>query len=196
MQTDQAIEKLKKFIFDASENTKIKIGDNVKRGHLRSLSTEVEDGVAVFLLDILPDGYKAYVDPSIKVDNKTHRPDILIIDKNNNVKILVETKTNMGWCRNATEECEKILHKHDEMVRKGAITCTFSDKTTANVNYSTNVSIFLVSFTDDNCSADKHKRNRIVAESNSIKYFCLFSGWYDELKNLEIQQFADEIRGA
>ena len=40
------------------------------RGHLRALSTEIEDGIAAFLLDILPEGYKAYVDASVRVGKK------------------------------------------------------------------------------------------------------------------------------
>ena len=193
MEVDTAIETLKSYILEEFKKTKVKERPNMVRGHLRALSTEIEDGIAAFLIDILPEGYKAYVDSSVRVGKKTHRPDILIIDENDNVKALVEVKTNMGWCRNATSEIDKILFKHNEMVRKGTITCKFSNDPTVSVNYSSDVPVFLVAFTNDNCGIDKHKKNRNVANANNIKYHCLFSGWYWNLSNLEIQQFANEI---
>lgn len=85
------------------------MGYNITRGHLGTLSTEIEDDVAIFLLDILPAGYKAFVDCSVNIDGESHRPDILILDASNNVRFLVEVKTNMGWCRDASGKLEKFF---------------------------------------------------------------------------------------
>lgn len=194
MEIDIAIESLKSYIVKEYEKTKTKIRPNMVRGHLRALSTEIEDGIAAFLLDILPEGYKAYVDASVRVGKKTHRPDILIIDDKNNVKALVEVKTNMGWCRDASKEIEKILFKHNEMISEGNVTCKFSNDHTVGVCYSDNVPVYLVAFTSKNCGDEQHGNNRKIAKSKRVNYYCLFSGWYDDsLIPLEINEFAKEI---
>jgi hypothetical protein len=83
---DVAIDSLKKYIAAEFANTKKVIRHNLHRGHLRALSTEIEDGIAAFLSDILPLDYKIYVDASVRVGRKTHRPDILVIDNENQVR--------------------------------------------------------------------------------------------------------------
>lgn len=190
---DEAMESLKKYIEGELKKTQTKIHPNMVRGHLRALSTEIEDGIAAFLMDILPDGYKAYVDASMRVGEKTHRPDILIIDNKNKVKALVEVKTNMGWCRNAECEIGKICDKHKEMFLKGNIPCKFSNAPQAEVCYSKDVPVYLVAFTSHNCRDISHEKNRKIADEKKVKYYCLFSGWYDDLEPREIKNFADEI---
>lgn len=195
MNVDSAIKLLKEYIVSQYNNSKNSIRENISRGHLRSLSTDIEDGIAGFLLDILPEGYLAYVDVSVQIDNKKHRPDILIVDAENNVRAFIEVKANMGYCRDATKELNKILLKHKEMSSKGKITCTLSSKVKNTVNYSQEVEVFLVSFTSSNCSEKKHENNRRTSECKKIKYYCLFSGWYSEnLENLDIMEFANKIR--
>lgn len=195
MSVNAAIDALKKYILQEFQKTKITIRPNLHRGHLRALSTEIEDGIAAFILDVLPEGYKVYVDASVRVGKKTHRPDILIVDDNANVKALVEVKTNMGWCRDASAEIDKILFKHNEMVSIGTITCKFSNDATVTASYENNVPVFLVAFTSENCGNSRHDNNRNVAKSKNVKYYCLFSGWYgDALADADIKDFAAEIQ--
>ena len=195
MDINLAIDSLKKYIFQEFQKTKVTIRPNLHRGHLRALSTEIEDGIAAFLLDILPQDYKVYVDASVRVGRKTHRPDILIVDNQHVVRALVEVKTNMGWCRDASSEIDKILAKHTEMISSGTITCKFSNDTTVTAVYTPNVPVFLVAFTNENCGADRHEANRSTATSKNVKYFCLFAGWYgDELSEADIKNFAADIQ--
>ncbi len=195
MRVNAAIDSLKKYILQEFQKTKITIRPNLHRGHLRALSTEIEDGIAAFLLDILPEEYKVYVDASVRVGRKTHRPDILVVDENDKVKALVEVKTNMGWCRDASAEIDKILFKHNEMVSNGTITCKFSNDATVTASYENSVPVFLVAFTSENCGSSRHENNRNVAKSKNVKYYCLFSGWYgDVLTDLDIKAFAVEIQ--
>ena len=192
--TDVAIASLKNYIATEFANTKKAIRHNLHRGHLRSLSTEIEDGIAAFLSDIIPADYQIYVDASVRVGSKTHRPDILIVDNKGTVRALVEVKTNMGWCRDASAEIDKILFKHSEMISSGTITCKFSNEASATVAYTANVPVFLISFTNENCGTSKHIANRNVANARNVKYFCLFSGWYgDKLDDADIRDFAAEI---
>ena len=195
MNVSEAIDSLKNYILQKFEETTKTIHPNLHRGHLRALSTEIEDGIAAFLLNILPEGYRAFVDASVHIGRKTHRPDILIIDNNDCVKALIEVKTNMGWCRNATAEIDKILFKHGEMLSKGNIVCKFSHDETATVAYETNVPVFLVAFTSDNCNLKMHNNNKTIAIGKNVKYYCLFSGWYSSVLNeAGIIEFAKEIK--
>lgn len=195
MDVTVAIDSLKKYILQEFQKTKITIRQNLHRGHLRALSTEIEDGIAAFILDILPEGYKVYVDASVRVGKKTHRPDILVVDNNSKVRALVEVKTNMGWCRDATGEIDKILFKHNEMISAGTVTCKFSNDETVTALYGTCVPVFLVAFTNENCGQSKHIANQEEAKRKNVKYYCLFSGWYgDELSEADIQNFATEIQ--
>lgn len=192
---DVAIDSLKNYIATEFANTKKTIRNNLHRGHLRALSTEIEDGIAAFLSDILPSDYQIYVDSSVRVGSKTHRPDILVIDKAGKVRALVEVKTNMGWCRDASAELDKILFKHSEMISNGTITCKFSNEASAFATYTANVPVFLVAFTNENCGTRKHKANRSIADAKNVKYYCLFSGWYgDKLNDADIRDFATEIQ--
>ncbi len=195
MDVSAAIASLKKYILQEYQKTKASIRPNLYRGHLRVLSSEIEDGIAAFLLDILPENYKIYVDSSVRVGRKTHRPDILVVDNNDKVRALVEVKANMGWCRDASGEIDKILDKHKDMISNGAITCKFSHEATVTAVYGVDVPVFLVSFTNENCGLGHHNANRMIACSKNIKYYCLFSGWYDdELSEAEIEEFAAELQ--
>ena len=197
MDISTATKILKNYIAEEFAKTKNIIRSNLHRGHLRPLSTEIEDGIAAFLLDILGEGYQVYVDASVRVGGKTHRPDILVVDVNNQVKALVEVKTNMGWCRDASGEIGKILYKHTEMISSGTIVCKFSNDKTVDALYTNDVLVFLVSFTDENCGNGKHEYNRCSAKEKGINYYCLFSGWYgDELQDAGIKEFADKILGS
>ena len=196
MDISTATKALKSYIAEEFAKTKNTIRANLHRGHLRALSTEIEDGIAAFLLDILGEGYKVYVDASVRVGGKTHRPDILVVDVNNRVKALVEVKTNMGWCRDASGEIGKILHKHEEMLSNGKIVCKFSNDKTVDALYTNDVLVFLVSFTDENCGAGRHECNRSAAKEKGVNYYCLFSGWYgDVLQDAGVKEFADRIVG-
>ena len=46
----------------------------------------------------------------------------------------------------------------------------------------------------ENCDKNSHKKNRLNASKASIKYFTLFDGWYDNLSNNEIINFANELQ--
>ena len=193
METIEAITKLKKYVYDRFEETKVKEGPNIIRGHLRALSTEIEDGVAIFLLDILPEGYKAFVDCSVNIEGESHRPDILVLDESNNVRFLIEVKTNMGWCRDASGELEKILHKHEHMKSVKNFACKFSYHSEEIVHYPDDVKVYLVPFTKSNEKEKKHESNKIKASEVGIKYFKLFDKWYWNLENKDITAFAADI---
>lgn len=193
MELNNAIDKLKKYISEVYQNTGSKIGTNIYRGHLRSISTDIEDGIAIFISDILPKDYKIFLDSSVHVDGKKNRPDLLVIDGNNNVKAMVEIKANMGWCRDASVVIDDIILNDSKFKTIRVLNCEFSRESNQVIFYNENVKLFLISLTDKNCSMKNHEANKLYASNLDVFQFNLFSGWYESLSNCEIEEFGNEI---
>ncbi len=193
MDTIQAIDNLKQYIEAIYNRTGEKIGANIYRGHLRSISTDIEDGIAIFVAGILPDSYKILIDASIHVDGKNNRPDLLIVDGENRVKALVEIKANMGWCRNASRVIDHIISNDAKFIKQKNLSCEFSKDDELDITYHEGVKRFLIALTNENCTAKDHQANQAYASANGVSYYCLFSGWYNSLSNFEIAEFAEKL---
>lgn len=193
MNKTTAVEALKSRIKTVWNETRSSIRSNISRGHSRSISTDVEDSVAIFISDILDDKIEIFIDSSIRVD-KIHRPDILIV-KDNKVIALIELKAQMGWCRKANKVIDdEILRMHTIFSEAQNLNCKFSNKDMRKVEYDENVRLFLISLTASNVIEEKIKENIKYAKSKGISHFLLFDGWYYELKDRDIDKFADELQ--
>ena len=193
MNKEEAIKGLKNYIETIYADTKKQLKTNIYRGHSRSISTDIEDAIAIFISDILhEDKYKILSDPSIYINHKKHRPDILVVDKNNEVILLIEIKAQMGYCRDASPVLNDMIKNNDMLKKEIQLECEFSKKEAITVLYK-NPKLLLVALTDGNCSKEKHIKNKDYAKSINIYQFNLFSGWYDNLSNCEISDFYDFI---
>lgn len=192
MEIVDCIEKLKNEIEDIYNKTKKSIGNNIYRGHSRTISTDIEDYIALFISRMQP-SCKILLDPSIRIERKTHRPDLLVINNKNEIIAMIEIKANMGWCRNASGTIEKILAKDCIFKNAKIINCEFSNDGRYDVIYSDVVKLFSILLTKGNCSDKNHKRNKECAKNNNVYQFNLFDGWYDSLINCEIEEFAKQI---
>ena len=193
MNKEEAIKGLKNYIETIYADTKNELKTNIYRGHSRSISTDIEDAIAIFISDILhEDKYKILSDPSIYINHKKHRPDILVVDKNNEVILLIEIKAQMGYCRDASPVLNDMIKNNDMFKKEIQLECEFSKKEAITVLYK-NPKLLLVALTDGNCSKEKHIKNKDYAKSINIYQFNLFSGWYDNLSNCEISDFYDFI---
>ena len=192
MDINIAIEELKKYIYNSYKATSERIGPNIYRGHLRSLSTEIEDGIALFVSIILPK-CKIFLDPSIHIDRKNNRPDLLVVNENNEVVAMIEIKSNMGWCRNAKGVIDGIINNDNKLSNAKSLYCEFSRESSQIVTYGNNVKLFLIALTDGNCSAKNHVNNKAYAATTKVKQYNLFSGWYDKLFDCEVAAFAAEL---
>lgn len=163
MNVSNAVEKLKLYIYTSYKSTYQKIDSNIYRGHLRSLSTEIEDGIALFISGILS-GYKVFIDPSIHIDGKNNRPDLLVVNNDNLVFAMIEIKSNMGWCRNASNVINNIIANNEKFSNKQFLECEFSRDEKQIVFYGKDVKLFLISFTNGNCSENKHEINKLYAK--------------------------------
>jgi len=192
----KSIDELKSNINEIYKTTYKKLANNIYKGHLRTMSFDVEDQITIFLSKILPNGYKFFIDPQISVNKKNHRPDMLIINKDNNVVAMLEIKAQMGYCRNASWVIDKII-EYDNKFKNSQLNCNLKvEEEPYNyqaVNYGSNVKLFLISFSDWNCSAANHKNNIEYAKSKNVFYYTLFSGWYNSLENIDIEDFARKI---
>lgn len=204
MRIEQAIEILKKRVKKVYNKSRCQVSKRIYRGHSANMSAAIENEIALFLQNILPKNYEFYIDPSIKID-KTHRPDILIIDNKKidnkkNVKAIIELKSNIGYCRNAKEVLSKLKSIHNIFIKKKDLTCSFSlkdesDKSiTKKISYPKNTKCFFVIYTGRNCPEKYHKNNREIAKKKDLKYFILFNEGYGNPQKYEIEQFANEIK--
>lgn len=187
-----AIDRLKMNIYDSYESTYKKLGSNIYRGHLRALSTEIEDAIALFISEILPN-CKVFIDPSIYINGKNNRPDILVVNEKNEAIFMIEVKANMGWCRNASGVMNDIIENNLKFAEGNKLKCEFSREESQEIIYRDDVKLFLISFVDGNCSKKKHDLNKKYASERGIYHFSLFSGWYDNLNNCDIDFFQKEL---
>ena len=201
MLTNAAIKTLKDNIQKNYDETKQQLRDNVYRGHLRSISADVENFIGAFISDICNKNYKIFIDSSIRIGEKTHRPDILIVN-NNKVVALIEIKTHMGYCRDASSIVKnEILEKHKIFTETNNLTCKFNIydqqknkiEKVEKIYYDNTVKLFLVSCTSANCGETWHNSNKKCANSNGIDYLVLFNNWYNNLEDREICNFAQKL---
>lgn len=193
MKTEEAIQGLKSYIETAYAKTMEPIAPAIVRGHLRSISTDIEDGIALFVSHILPEGYRLMLDPSIHVGGVNNRPDLLVVDESNAVRAMIEIKANMGWCRNASSVLDDIVSNDVKFKSQGSICCEFSRGDSITVSYGDGVKLFLIALTDGNCPEKKHIANKAYADSVGVHQYNLFSGWYGGLAPLEAETFAAEL---
>lgn len=193
MNIDNAIEKLKTYNRGIYHSTYQKMGPNIYRGHLRSMSTHIEDGIALFVADILPSDYKFFIDPSIRLCGKNNRPDLLIVDENENVTAMVEIKANIGWCRDTSEVVNHIVNIDSQMKTQKDLKCIYSNKEYRMLHYGKDVKLFLAVFSGENGSGKFSESNKVYASDHSVYQFILFSGWYEALTNGEVEEFGREL---
>ena len=191
---NQAIENLKNNIARAYDSTSNKLSSNIVRGHLRSISTDIEDAIALFVSEILPKDYMIFLDPSIHVDGKNNRPDLLVVNAESQVVAMIEIKANMGWCRDARGVIDDIIINDQKFQNKHSLQCEFSTQEPITVSYGSGVKLYLLSLTDGNCPSSKHLLNKQYASEKGVMQFNLFSGWYDSLQNLEVEDFIKTIK--
>ncbi len=193
MKKEDAINKLISYIKGVYDGVNNKISPNIYRGHLRSISTDIEDGIALFISNIMPEGYKVFLDPSIHVDGANNRPDLLVVNDKNETVAMIEVKANMGYCRNAKDVIDNIVRNDEKFSKLGSLYCEFSRETSQTISYGDNVKLFLIALTDKNCSDKHHKANKDYAAKTKVHQYNLFSGWYGNLIPCEIEKFANDI---
>ena len=190
---DKLTNELKDNISKVWTETKENIGENIFRGHTRSISSDVEDAIAVFTSSVLENKFEIYIDSSVTVNKKTNRPDFLII-KDGKVVALAEIKSNMGCCRNATDTINKIYEMNERFKNAGTIECKFSNQESRTVKYSKDTKLLLIALTSQNGGKTASiMKNINYAKSKDINHFLLFNGWYDNLTNRDIDQYVSKL---
>lgn len=193
MDINNAIKNLKNGICKVWNDTKGKLRPNVFRGHSRAISTDVEDLIGLFVSDIFDDDFNILIDSSVHVDT-THRPDMLVVN-NGKVVAMIEVKTQMGWCRNASGVIDnEIVRMHNIFCETKNLTCKFSNDVDQQVTYDKDVKLFLIALTSQNgANPEQHIKNVEYAKSRGVDHFILFDGWYNSLVNKDINSFAEEL---
>lgn len=193
MQQKDLVEELKNGIRDIWEETRNNIASNIIRGHSRSISTDVEDMIALFISKEFDNKVKIFIDPSITISSKTYRPDLLVI-RNDKVIALVEIKANLGWCRDASIVIEEELVTRQKVFSEAdQIECKFSiTKTSETVSYDDNVKMYLIALTSEN-GGKLEAENKAYAKKHGVNHYILFNGWYNNLEPREIDDFIKDL---
>ena len=184
------------YIEEAYKSTAKQLARNIFRGHLRSISSDIEDGIAIFISKALPQDYKLFLDPTINIDNRINRPDLLVVDSHDNVAAMIEIKANMGWCRDAMPTIDNIIKKDTLFRSTKKLICEFSNKKIVEVSYEKGVKLYLISLTDKNCSGKRHEQNKQYALNNNVHYYNLFTEWYDSLQVKDAEVFLSDLKGS
>lgn len=187
-----SIETLKTSINNVFNATKQSTRHNIWRGHSRSISTDIEDNIAILIAEELPENYKLYIDPSIYIGGKIHRPDLVVSNENDEVIFVIEIKANMGWCRDATAVIDSMVNNHSNFLAAGLLDCKLSSGDRFRLKYQNNVKLFLIALTDAN--GGKYESNKKIAYTKGVSHYCLFSGWYNNLQEKDISSFIAEIK--
>ena len=106
---------------------------------------------------------------------------------------MIEIKSNMGWCRNAMQVIDDIVSNDNKFRAERNLYCEFSRENSQQVKYGDDVKLFLIALTDGNCTAKNHAANKAYAVSKNVYQYNLFSGWYGNLSDCEIVNFANEL---
>lgn len=139
---NEAIELLIQDIHDIYNETKRKLKPNIYRGHSRSISTDIEDHISIFISSLLSSNFKLLIDPSIHTNNRGRRPDLLIANENDEVLAMVEMKANMGYCIDVRSVLNEMIDNHSTFINISSLTRKFSEDETQNVTYNNNVKLF------------------------------------------------------
>ena len=186
---------LKDSIRSIHNDTKKRLKDRIVRGHSRSISTDIENNITLFLFKLLPEGFRYYLDPTVKANGHTSRPDLLIIDESNTVYALVEIKSNMGYCRDARPVIDKMIENDLNYRTERNLKCEFSsEEESFTVTYDEKVKKIIISLTKANCKDEKHENNKAYARSRGVSYYNLFTNWYNALEDYEIDSLIEEIQ--
>jgi len=193
---EKAIEKLIKKLRENYDNNGIidrKYDNKIIRGHKVAMSSIIENELAIFLSEILDEKYQFLIDWTVN----NRRPDLLIINtENNKCELIIEIKSNMGYCRKLSQSQLNDLVNEREMF-KNSITIKSKESNKDNpqsISGNKNIKLIFVSSTSDNSSEENHITNKKELKKYNIEYFCLFEGWYDNLKQKEIQDFIESIK--
>ncbi len=175
------------------EELKKPLGANIIRGHIPSASAIAENQLAIMISKAVPE-CRLILDTSIYVNKKNHRPDLMIIDGGNNVVAMIEVKSNMGYCRWADNVIDSMTENDTAFKNEKTLICQFSgDQQNMEIFYGSDVKLFLVAVSGENCNEKYHIHNKEYAKQNNVEYYILFDGWYNDLKRKEINDFLSEI---
>lgn len=73
--------------------------ENIFRGRSKTISSELEELTAYYIMVNSNNTFKYFIDQPIKMDNSTRYPDIVIQQKDGTIKDLIDIKADTGWFR-------------------------------------------------------------------------------------------------
>ena len=107
---------------------------------------------------------------------------------------MLEIKSNMGWCRNASKVVDSMVFYDKKFKEEKILNCEFSNNNNRQLaHYNKEVKLFLISLTKGNCADKYHEQNKKYAPGKKVPFYNLFDDWYDSLTDYEIKNFVNDI---
>jgi hypothetical protein len=198
----KAIDKLINYIVEKYNNLemdKIDNKSNIRRYTRPIMSNYVENGIAIFMNEILKEKkLNYYIDTQLSVGEKQPlRPDIIVYDDNNVIHAIVEVKSQIGYAGDFTKDAyNKKIEKIKHASNNGKLKISRDDM------YFT-VSKKCLDFVVVLMSSNSHDNFDNFKDVNS--YFLFNDGdpvtWYDNLSRerlnlgkLGINDFVEQLR--
>ena len=156
---------------------------NVNRYTNPIMSQYVENGIALFINEILKDKKMNYlIDSQLCVgERQPIRPDIIVYDENKEIHAIVEVKSQLGYSGNFKKNTyNNRIKKIKEAAKKGILKIKKGEDGPTNFKVSKNCKDFIVILMSEN------GRNNI-SKFEGTNYFVLFNStkekkvWYDNL---------------
>ena len=157
--------------------------ENVKRYTKPIMSQYVENGIALFINDIIKDKkMNYYIDSQLCVgERQPIRPDIIIYDEKDEIHAIVEVKSQLGYSGNFKKSTYKNrIKKIKEAARKGILKIKKGENGPLYFKVSEDCKDFIVILMSEN------GRNNF-SKFEGTNYFVLFNStkekkvWYDKL---------------
>ena len=166
-----------------NECNKINNEENVKRYTTPIMSQYVENGIALFINDIIKDKKMNYlIDSQLCVgERQPIRPDIIVYDENNEIHAIVEVKSQLGYSGNFKKSTyNNRIKKIKEADKKDVLKIQKGEDGPLKFTVSKKCKDFIVILMSEN------GRNN-VSKFEGTNYFVLFNStkekkvWYDKL---------------
>lgn len=169
-------------LYKEAKNSKYQ-HDRIFRGEGRSISSEMEDLFASFLIDKLPTNTSLFINQTITTGTKETRirikPDIVVV-RDNTIKSIIDLKMDLGYKRNEFGEFWDARDSQMSELYNKVFSLNKKDKgveTKLELVFSKNAKLFFIVVSDKNINEAQlgEIKSRIGKKINSEVYF-LFEG--------------------
>ena len=151
---------------------------HIHRGRSRSISSELEDLLALYLAKNNPTPCEYYTDQQVRFGGRTRYPDIIVQQSDGTINDLIDVKSDIGWKRDSLFEfCSEWEATINEMKGKTVSFLRGADKQRINGKFSDKLKyhVVLISRLNSSKVLEEHY-NRVRSELDNVDVYLLSGG--------------------